>query len=147
FRRFNQRMHNKLLVIDDVIGVVGGRNYQDDYYDWDREYNFRDRDVVVAGPEAREMATNFQAFWTARRSVDAERLNDVGRTLLKQGPPEMPPARFRRPDRIARVDEEASDPAFIARQFVDTALPVRSVSYVADLPRKHRRDRSTPAVG
>ena len=37
FRRFNQRMHNKLLVIDDAIGVVGGRNYQDHYYDWDRE--------------------------------------------------------------------------------------------------------------
>jgi phosphatidylserine/phosphatidylglycerophosphate/cardiolipin synthase-like enzyme len=146
FRRFNQRMHNKLLVIDDVIGVVGGRNYQDDYYDWDHEYNFRDRDVLVAGPEAREMAANFQAFWNARRSVDAERLNDVGRTLLRQGPPPMPPARFRRPDRIARVDAEASDPAFIARQFVDTALPVRSVSYVADLPRKHRRDRSDPAL-
>ncbi|MBR7551905.1 hypothetical protein KC220_25520, partial [Mycobacterium tuberculosis] len=30
FHRFNQRMHNKLLVIDDAIGVVGGRNYQDD---------------------------------------------------------------------------------------------------------------------
>ena len=71
-RRFNQRMHNKLLVIDDAIGVVGGRNYQDDYYDWDREYNFRDRDVLIAGPEARAMAANFDAFWRARRSVPAE---------------------------------------------------------------------------
>ena len=58
FRRFNQRMHNKLLVVDDAVGVVGGRNYQDDYYDWDSEYNFRDRDVVLAGPEVREMAAN-----------------------------------------------------------------------------------------
>lgn len=140
FRRFNQRMHNKLLVIDDVIGVVGGRNYQDDYYDWDSEYNFRDRDVMVAGPEAREMAANFQAFWEARRSVPAERLNDVGRTLLRQGVPAMPEAAFRRPERIERVDAEASDPAFITREFVDTALPVRSVSYVADLPRKHRNE-------
>ncbi|HEX7989043.1 MAG TPA: phospholipase D family protein [Stenotrophomonas sp.] len=141
FRRFNQRMHNKLLVIDDVIGVVGGRNYQDDYYDWDSEYNFRDRDVVVAGPEAREMAANFQAFWVARRSVPAERLNDVGRTLLNEGVPAMPEAAFRRPERIARVDEEASDPEFIEQAFVDTALPVSAVSYVADLPRKHRRER------
>jgi len=141
FRRFNQRMHNKLLVIDDVIGVVGGRNYQDDYYDWDKEYNFRDRDVVVAGPEAREMAANFQAFWDARRSVPAERLNDVGKTLLNEGVPAMPQAAFRRPERIARVDVEASDPQFIEEAFVATALPVRSVSYVADLPRKHRRER------
>ena len=142
FRRFNQRMHNKLLVIDDVIGVVGGRNYQDDYYDWDREYNFRDRDVMVAGPEAREMAANFQAFWEARRSVPAERLNDVGKTLLREGVPAMPEATFRYPERIERVDAEASDADFISREFVDTALPVKSVSYVADLPRKHRNERS-----
>jgi phosphatidylserine/phosphatidylglycerophosphate/cardiolipin synthase-like enzyme len=148
FRRFNQRMHNKLLVVDDALGMVGGRNYQDDYYDWDAEYNFRDRDVVVAGPEVREMAANFDAFWRAPRSVPAERLNDVGRTLLRQGVPAMPPTDFRRPERVARVSAEADDPAFIARTFVDTALPVAAVQYVADLPRKHRRERaSQPANG
>lgn len=147
FRRFNQRMHNKLLVIDDVVGVVGGRNYQDDYYDWDREYNFRDRDVIVAGPEVREMAANFQAFWDARRSVPAERLNDVGKALLRGGVPAMPEAVFLRPERIERVDEEASDPGFISSAFVATAMPVRSVSYVADLPRKHRREDDDPLDG
>ncbi|MGV8959734.1 MAG: phospholipase D family protein [Stenotrophomonas sp.] len=145
FRRFNQRMHNKLLVIDDALGVVGGRNYQDDYYDWDREYNFRDRDVVVAGPEVRKMAANFDAFWGAKRTVPAERLNDVGRTLLREGVPVLPAATFRRPERVDRVSAEAADADFIRRAFVQTALPVRSVSYVADLPRKHRRDRGDTA--
>ena len=140
FRRFNQRMHNKLLVVDDAIGVVGGRNYQDDYYDWDSEYNFRDRDVLVAGPEARVMAANFEAFWRAPRSVPAERLNDVGRILLDSGPPSLPPAVYRRPERVERVLAEAIDDAWITRSFVDTALPVASVRYVADLPRKHRRE-------
>ena len=140
FRRFNQRMHNKLLVVDDAIGVVGGRNYQDDYYDWDSEYNFRDRDVLVAGPEARVMAANFEAFWKAPRSVPAERLNDVGRILLDSGPPTLPPAVYRRPERVERVLAEAIDDAWITRSFVDTALPVASVRYVADLPRKHRRE-------
>lgn len=143
FRRFNQRMHNKLLVIDDALGVVGGRNYQDDYYDWDSEYNFRDRDVVVAGPVARGMAANFEAFWHAPRSVPAERLNDVGRTLLNQGAPPMPPADYRRPDRVGQVLEEAADPAYIQRMFVDPAFRVGPVRYVADLPRKHRHE--TPA--
>lgn len=140
FRRFNQRMHNKLLVVDDAIGVVGGRNYQDDYYDWDSEYNFRDRDVLVAGPEARVMAANFEAFWKAPRSVPAERLNDVGRILLDSSPPTLPPAVYRRPERVERVLAEAIDDAWITRSFVDTALPVASVRYVADLPRKHRRE-------
>ncbi len=146
FRRFNQRMHNKLLVIDSVIGVVGGRNYQDDYYDWDAEYNFRDRDVIVAGPEARHMAENFEAFWRAQRSVPAERLNDVGRTLLREGVPAMPPALFLHPDRIKRVQDEAADSGFIAERFVETALPVRKVLYVADLPQKHRKEHPKQAV-
>ncbi|MCW4456127.1 phospholipase D family protein [Flavobacterium sp. MXW15] len=147
FRRFNQRMHNKLLVIDDALGVVGGRNYQDDYYDWDSEYNFRDRDVVVAGPEVRQMAASFDAFWEARRSVPAERLNDVGRVLLREGVPALPAPAFLRPERIERVSAEASDSAFVERAFVDTALPVRSVNYIADPPRKHRRDRSAVPAG
>ncbi len=148
FRRFNQRMHNKLLVIDDALGVVGGRNYQDDYYDWDSEYNFRDRDVLVAGPEVREMATNFDAFWRAPRSVPAERLNDVGATLLRTGAPQMPVPDYRNPQRLQRVSDEANDPAYVGRTFVDTAMAVASVRYVADLPRKHRRERpSQPANG
>ncbi|WP_434989632.1 phospholipase D family protein [Xanthomonas melonis] len=146
FRRFNQRMHNKLLVVDDVLGVVGGRNYQDDYYDWDSEYNFRDRDVILAGPEVRAMAANFDAFWRARRSIPAERLNDVGRLLLEQGVPPMPPAQFRRPERVARVDREARDPQFVRDVFVTPAMPVRRVLYVADLPQKHRREHASKAV-
>ena len=107
FRRFNQRMHTKLLLVDDRIGISGGRNYQDDYFDWDAEYNFRDRDVLVAGPEAAAMAANFQAFWEARRSVPAERLNDVGRTLLREGGPAMPVPRYLRPERVQAARAEA----------------------------------------
>jgi phosphatidylserine/phosphatidylglycerophosphate/cardiolipin synthase-like enzyme len=146
FRRFNQRMHNKLLVIDDAVGVVGGRNYQDDYYDWDGEYNFRDRDVIVIGPEARAMASNFDAFWRARRSIPAERLNDVGRTLLRSGVPAMPAHDFEHPERVARISAEAGDAQFIQHTFVDEAMLVRNVQYVADLPQKHRSEPADNAV-
>lgn len=146
FRRFNQRMHNKLLVVDDAVGIVGGRNYQDDYYDWDSEYNFRDRDVIVAGPVVRQMAANFDAFWEAYRAVPAERLNDVGKLLLEHGVPSLPPALFKRPDRVQRVADEAADPDFVERRFVATALPVRRVAYYADLPVKHRREHGPRAA-
>jgi phosphatidylserine/phosphatidylglycerophosphate/cardiolipin synthase-like enzyme len=112
FRRFNQRMHTKLILIDDAVGITGGRNYQDDYYDWDGEYSFRDRDVMVAGPVARTMARNFDAFWQARRSVPVERLNDVGRRLLG-GVPALPPAVFVHPERVQRLSEEADDEALV----------------------------------
>src|SRR5690606_20210267 len=40
WRRLNQRMHSKLLVIDGLVAITGGRNYQDDYYDWNPEATF-----------------------------------------------------------------------------------------------------------
>lgn len=145
FQRFNQRMHNKLLVIDDAVGVVGGRNYQDDYYDWDHEYNFRDRDVIISGPEVRAMATNFDAFWEAPRSVPVERLNDVGRLLLRHGVPEFPRPPWRRPDRVERASLLADDDDWVQQQFVDPAMQVARVRYVADLPRKHQQAAHMPA--
>ncbi|MEO6104212.1 MAG: phospholipase D family protein [Pseudoxanthomonas sp.] len=149
FRRFNQRMHTKLILIDDAVGITGGRNYQNDYYDWDAEYNFRDRDVLVAGPAARQMAANFEAFWNARRSVPAERLNDVGRKLLREGVPSLPATDFLRPDRVAAISAEASDQERVRERLVNPAMSVGKVKYVADLPQKHRgepADGAAPAV-
>jgi cardiolipin synthase C len=139
WRRLNQRMHSKLLLVDDRIGITGGRNYQDDYYDWDPGYNFRDRDVLVAGPVAAEMAANFEAFWGSRRSVAAERLDDVARVLLRHGASPLPHPDYAVPQRVAALSRDADDAALVRTRLVDPALPVREVHFVADLPQKHRR--------
>ena len=141
FRRFNQRMHTKLLLVDGHTGITGGRNYQDDYFDWDAEYNFRDRDVLVAGPASRAMAENFEAFWQAPRTVAVERLNDVGRLLLRGGVPVMPPKDYLRPDRVEAMSASASDPAQVQSRLVQPAMAVGRVEYVADLPQKHLSGR------
>lgn len=138
FRRFNQRMHNKLLVIDDDIGIVGGRNYQNDYYDWDQEYNFRDRDVLVVGPVATQMRANFEAYWQAKRSIPVERLDDVARLLLHQPVMRLSFHPYLQPDKVARVSAQASDWQYIQQHIVQKVIPVQSVQYVADLPHKHR---------
>ncbi|KGM54048.1 cardiolipin synthase [Lysobacter daejeonensis GH1-9] len=137
WRRLNQRMHTKLLLIDGAVGITGGRNYQDDYYDWDATYNFRDRDVLVAGPVAREMDADFVRFWEDARSVPAERLNDVGRELLARGVPALPPARFQRPERAERMRTDAADSGLVEQRLVTPALPVGAVGYISDTPAKH----------
>lgn len=141
FRRLNQRMHSKLLLVDDEVGITGGRNYQDDYYDWDPEFNFRDRDVLVGGPVAREMAANFEAFWNARRSLPVEQLGDVGRRLLRHGVPLLKPVEFVRPQRAQDMSRDASDAALVESELAAAAMPVGAVQFIADLPQKHRRDR------
>lgn len=139
WRRLNQRMHSKLLLVDDIVGITGGRNYQNDYYDWDPVYNFRDRDVLVAGPATREMAANFEAFWDARRTRRIAELVDVGKALLRDGVPPLPHPEFDLPGRAQRMAVDAGDDALVERRLASAALPVGEVEFIADLPAKHRR--------
>ncbi|HEY4555755.1 MAG TPA: phospholipase D family protein, partial [Lysobacter sp.] len=140
WRSLNQRMHSKLLLVDGAVGIAGGRNYQDDYYDWDDEYNFRDRDVLVAGPIARAMDEEFAAFWFDRRSVPAERLSDVARHLLHEGVPARQPVRFERPERAEAMRTQAADTDAVQRRLADRALAVGAVQYISDRPAKHEDD-------
>ncbi len=140
WRKLNQRMHTKLLLVDGAVGITGGRNYQDDYYDWDRAYNFRDRDVLVAGPTAQAMSADFGTFWNNRRSVPVERLSDVGARLLAGGVPRVPAARFERPQRAEAMRADAADAAVVQARLVAPALAVGAVHYISDSPDKHSGD-------
>jgi putative cardiolipin synthase len=139
WRRLNQRMHNKLLLVDGVAGITGGRNYQDSYYDWDPEYNFRDRDLFVGGPVVAEMATSFEQYWNARRTRTLPGLADVGRLLLREGVPPLPHEPFKLPGRVERISRDADDPALVDA-LAAQALPVGAVDFIADPPQKHRSD-------
>ncbi|WP_082559776.1 phospholipase D family protein [Lysobacter sp. Root559] len=138
WRRLNQRMHTKLLLVDGAVGITGGRNYQDDYYDWDDEYNFRDRDLLVAGPAARVMDEDFVRFWDDRRSVPVERLKDVGTYLIRSGVPKLPATAFERPERAQAMRRDAGDAGLVRERLVAHALAVGQVRYIADSPEKHR---------
>ncbi len=63
FRDANQRMHNKTFIVDGKIGITGGRNIADEYFDYDHEYNFRDRDILLLGKEVGVMHHSFDQFW------------------------------------------------------------------------------------
>lgn len=146
WHRLNQRMHTKLLLIDGVVGITGGRNYQNDYYDWDSSYSFRDRDVLLAGPAGREMALNFQAFWDDPRTRPPAQLADVGRRVLRAGVPALSPPRFEQPQRVSAAVRAAQDPARIDA-LAATALPVATVSYIADLPhQRHAGNQASSAA-
>jgi putative cardiolipin synthase len=76
FRGVNQRMHNKILLIDGKAAITGGRNMADEYFDYDHEYNFRDRDVLLVGAVVRSVAASFELFWSSPLSVPVEQLYD-----------------------------------------------------------------------
>ncbi|MDH3975250.1 MAG: phospholipase D family protein [Deltaproteobacteria bacterium] len=74
FRASNQRMHDKTVIVDNLIAITGGRNMADEYYDYDQEYNFRDRDILLFGPVAEDMESSFERFWKSKLSVPVEKL-------------------------------------------------------------------------
>jgi len=65
FSRVNHRMHNKLLVVDDVLSIVGGRNIADVYFGVNTDHNYRDLDVMTAGPIVSECSSAFDLFWNS----------------------------------------------------------------------------------
>ncbi len=69
FRSANQRMHNKTFIADGKVVITGGRNIADEYFDYDHEYNFRDRDVLLLGKETRAVNNSFTDFWENELSV------------------------------------------------------------------------------
>jgi phosphatidylserine/phosphatidylglycerophosphate/cardiolipin synthase-like enzyme len=138
FFRFNQRMHNKLLLVDDSIGITGGRNYEDRYFNWDNGFDYLDRDVMVGGPAARQMAASFQMFWQHRRSVPLTHLRDVNRWLLANAsaPAYWPAPDYRRPRRVARAQQVAEDRQWLQTWLVEPTLKTGQVEYFSDLPAK-----------
>ena len=69
FRGANQRMHNKTFIVDGKVVITGGRNIADEYFDYDHEYNFRDRDVLLMGKVCVDVQQSFDTFWADRLSV------------------------------------------------------------------------------
>ncbi len=140
WRRLNQRMHNKLMLVDGLVGITGGRNYQNDYFDWDASYNFRDRDILVAGPAVADMEGHFEAFWDAPLARPLTRLSDVARLVLREGVPPVDHPTPERPHRIETMSRDADDAALVRSRLADAAMPVHSLRYIGDSPRKHQAD-------
>ena len=76
FRGVNQRMHDKTFVVDGKVAITGGRNMADEYFDYDQDYNFRDRDALLLGEAVKTMVASFDTFWANKLSVPVASLYD-----------------------------------------------------------------------
>jgi putative cardiolipin synthase len=72
--RLNYRMHNKLYVVDNEIGIIGGRNIGDAYFQEGRDLEFGDYDVIAAGGIVKDMSASFDAFWNSPLAIPIEAL-------------------------------------------------------------------------
>ncbi|MDA7417023.1 phospholipase D family protein [Xenophilus arseniciresistens] len=73
-QRIQQRMHNKLFIADNALGITGGRNLGDAYFGLGESGNFVDLDVLAAGPIVREMSRSFDSYWNNERAYPVQSL-------------------------------------------------------------------------
>ena len=73
--RLDYRMHNKLLVVDNAVALIGGRNIGDQYFQIDPESQLADDDVFSAGPIAKKLSATFDDYWNSALSIPAEALS------------------------------------------------------------------------
>lgn len=141
FREINQRMHDKTAIFDGIAGITGGRNMADEYFDYDHEYNFRDRDVLLIGPAVADMTENFNEFWNSKFAVpvedilgeDAESITaeDVATRASELHAYANDPKNF-----APQVREAiASAPAYFP--YLLTAMSWEDATFVSDVPGKN----------
>lgn len=74
FSRVQQRMHNKLFIADNAMGVTGGRNLGDAYFGHADTGNFVDLDVLAAGPVVQDLSRSFDSYWNNERAYPVQAL-------------------------------------------------------------------------
>jgi len=72
--RLDYRMHNKLMVVDNAIALIGGRNIGDQYFQIDPESQVADDDVFAAGPIVKELSVTFDEFWNSAMAIPVRAL-------------------------------------------------------------------------
>ncbi|WP_111977667.1 phospholipase D family protein [Algibacillus agarilyticus] len=171
FTDVNQRMHNKAFIVDQHVAITGGRNVADEYFGYDHQYNFRDRDVLLVGGVVKQVQSSFDLFWQDELSVavtqlvkaensleanDDNKLTPVDFSLLHQyvcDPKNFDPQVRRLIDQVPaifkpRSGSNSTDINHVVNLDREKRLPsqdtlrwVEHVEYVSDIPGKSKASR------
>jgi cardiolipin synthase C len=90
--RLQKRMHNKLFIADNAMGITGGRNLGDAYFGQDGKSNFVDLEVLAAGRIVRDMSASFDRYWNDELAYPMHSLVSAKDLEELRKPPEEPDA-------------------------------------------------------
>ncbi|MFK8043130.1 phospholipase D family protein [Congregibacter sp.] len=77
FERLNHRMHNKVMLVDNRVAIIGGRNLADEYFGFNEEANFRDMELLVGGSVVPRLSEVFDTYWNDIWSVPIATVSHV----------------------------------------------------------------------
>ena len=138
-KTLNKRMHNKVFIVDGRVGIVGGRNIENAYYDYDSSICFKDLDLMVVGPEVGDMILSFNKYWDHKLTKSVLELDDIATQAIRV---------YTQGDQLTFDDPGISDLSalcqkadlysIISNQPAMDLYTVDRIDYVADLPEKRK---------
>ncbi|MDJ0993343.1 MAG: phospholipase D family protein [Dinoroseobacter sp.] len=84
FGRVNRRMHNKAMIVDGALAIVGGRNIADEYFQIRTKNEFADFDLLVGGGPVAELSEAFDRYWNDEWAVPLQRISEGDDTRLRE---------------------------------------------------------------
>ncbi len=85
--RIQRRMHNKILVADNTVGITGGRNLGETYFGQSEGTNFIDIDILAAGRIVRDLSRSFDQYWNNPLAYPVPALLDEDQLREARKPP------------------------------------------------------------
>ncbi len=137
-RHMNRRMHNKLMLVDGRVGIAGGRNYQNRYFDRDSAFLFRDRDVLVAGPAVMDMQDSFELFWQDKRAVFLTQMRDVRLEFEKMTNERVPMLQPENEWMFEEISVQANEYALSKVRKMLRVYEADKLQFIYDAPSKFR---------
>jgi putative cardiolipin synthase len=142
FRRLDHRMHNKAMLVDNRVAIVGGRNIADEYFGLDDTANFRDLELLLGGEVVQEVGVAFDQYWNDQWSVPIETLSH------KQASAEQLAEARRTSDLSQHLHTEESATDLIARwlEAVAGADTGEAILYVDEPPDDNPKNRDEAPI-
>lgn len=142
FRRLDHRMHNKAMVVDNQVAIVGGRNIADEYFGLDDTANFRDLELLLGGSVVQEVSTVFDSYWNDQWSFPIERLSHKKASVVK-----LAEARLIT-DLSLHLHTEESTESLISRwqEVVDGADTGEAALYADTPPKENPKNREEAPI-
>ena len=157
-----KRMHNKVIITDNQLAVTGGRNLGDEYFDAAADVNFKDLDILAAGPIVSKMSHSFDLYWNSKEAfpvatlrpaeTNPEKLAKIKKQLKENWEKQLKTADGKKllesslPSRLkdaeialiwATSELAADDPGKIDKSEEETvSKPMRWMSYLANKGKK-----------
>ena len=142
FRRLDHRMHNKAMVVDNQVAIVGGRNIADEYFGLDENANFRDLELILGGNIARDVGAAFDGYWNDRWSFPIETISHD-----KASPEQLAEARRVAGDAPHPHTEESTEQLVtLWRDLVDGADTGQTLLFVDEPPEDNPKNRDEAPI-